>query len=308
MNQSIPGTLPDSDVLQKPQIPFVEAGTVGWDGEDDVADLGSEDNDGTTLIKVQLFRGIDPTREPVENQALGHKILARLSGFPFWAIPPKGMQCYVAFPAGFATTPGAGVIIALPGANPFVQFSATRAKIDVGRDQDLVIKGRSVTLVMHNPDDPDGQEDFISITKEGGIQMGSRDGLGVVIKDGAISLFVPDSSDAVKSVVTLNKDEIALVQGAGSAIFKLVDGEIQLFGANVQMPTAGVNLGVAATATTGAAYATGGPSALAAWMTSFTSWATLVGAVVPPNTGRPVAIPPVPPPPLLASATVNVQP
>ena len=139
MNLTTPGPLPDSDVLPRPQQAFIEAGTIGWDGDDDVADIGTEDNDGTTLIKVQLFRGIDPTQPPIDGQATGHKILARLSGFPFWAIPPKGMQCFVAFPAGFATTPGAGVIVALPGANPFVQFSSSRAKIDVGRDQDLVI-------------------------------------------------------------------------------------------------------------------------------------------------------------------------
>lgn len=204
------GTPGDSGIM-RPQSVAIEAGMIGWDDESEVALMGTEDNDGTTLIKVQLFRGIDPLREP-NGRAQGHKILARLSGFPFWAIPPKDMQCFVGFPAGFGTTPGAGVIIALPGANPFVQFSETRAKIDVGRDQDLVIKGRSVTLVMHNPDDPDGQEDFISITPQGGIQMGSRDGLGVVIKDGTINLFVPDDSNDVKTVLRLSKDFVDICQ------------------------------------------------------------------------------------------------
>lgn len=257
------GTLPDSDAIPRQPTPLIEAGTIGWEGDSDVAELGSADNDGTTLVKVQLYRGIDPLQEPsADGSAQGHKILARLSGFPFWAIPPKGMQCFVAFPAGFATTPGVGVIIALPGANPFVQFSASRAKIDVGRDQDLVIKGRSVTLVMHNPDDPNGQEDFISISPEGGLQMGSRDGLGVVIKDGTINLFVPDGDDA-KSVLRLSKSAIELVNkdsGGTVAMVKVAEQDVTVCGGQFVAATAGGALGMGAgTAATGVAYGVAGP-------------------------------------------------
>lgn len=252
-----------SDILPRALPPIIEAGTIGWLDDDEHADLGTQDNDGTTLIKVQLYRGIDPLKEPhPDGRAQGHKIVARLSGFPFWAIPPKGMQAFVAFPGGFATTPGAGVIIALPGANPFVQFSESRAKIDVGRDQDLVIKGRSVTLVMHNPDDPDGQEDFISISPEGGIQMGSRDGLGVVIKDGSINLFVPDASGDAKTVLRLSKDALEVVQkdaSDGVAMLKLAEQEVTVCGAQFLAATAGGALGMAASVASGVAYGVAGP-------------------------------------------------
>lgn len=251
----------DHELLPRNLPPIIEAGTIGWVDDDEHADLGTSDNDGTTLIKVQLFRGIDPLKEPdPDGRAQGHKIIARLSGFPFWAIPPKGMQCFVAFPGGFATTPGAGVIFALPGANPFVQFSPTRAKIDVGRDQDLVIKGKSVTLVMHNPDDPDGQEDFISISKEGGIQMGSRDGLGVVIKDGTINLFVPDASGDAKTVLRLSKDAIEAVQKDSSdtvAMLKIAEKDVTVCGAQFLAATAGGALGTAASMANGIAYGVG---------------------------------------------------
>jgi hypothetical protein len=127
-------TMHEQELFGMAPTPHLEQAIVGWAGDDEQADIGSQDNDGTTLVKVTLVRGAMPDADAEDGPPRGHRTMARLSGFPFWCIPPKGMQCLVAIPHGQETTTGAGVIVALPGANPFTQFSKDRAKCDVGPD------------------------------------------------------------------------------------------------------------------------------------------------------------------------------
>lgn len=273
----------------------IEAGTIGWDSEADVADMGTEANDGTTLVRVQLFRGKDPTADVQPGVAQGHKILARLNGFPFWCVPPRGLQCYVAFPAGFGLTPGAGVIIALPGANPFVQFSKSRAKLDVGPEMDLVIKARSITLSTYD-------NDFVAIGPDSGIMISDHNGNVVQMKDDQIVIAVASDGDA-KTILRLTPELLSLAQKAANGVvagLNLKDGDVVPAGANFQAYTAGLNLGPAATAATPAIIGVGTAAVVTAWIAAFTAWMSTVssftGAV---NPG---------PPPIAGSATTNVQP
>lgn len=243
--------------------PGVEVGTVGWDGEDEHADVGTQENGGVTLIKVQLYRGKDSTSDVKPGVAQGHKILARLNGYPLWVIPPRGLECMVLFPGGFATTPGAGVIVALPGANPYVQFSKTRAKLDVGEDTDLVIKGRSITLSTY-------ENDFIAVGPDSGIMLCDRDGNMMQIKDGQITIAVADegSPPDAKTVIKLSETALDLAQKTASgnmAGIRLENLEVTVLGAVFKALTAGGVLGKLASAPTGIQYSVAPGTMSATW-------------------------------------------
>ncbi|HEU4729977.1 MAG TPA: hypothetical protein VFT22_18900 [Kofleriaceae bacterium] len=167
----------------------VEHGTIGWDGEDEHADLGTVSNDGTTLVKVQLFRGRD-TSEPVKDGvSQGHQILARIGG-PIWYIPPKGTQCFVVFPGGFQDTPGIGLLVpAYPGKSPSIQFSKTRAVLDFGPDMDVVIKGKSVVLSDYN-------NRYFAVGPTTGIKCGDIDASGFCLKGGQWLMYVANAGNA----------------------------------------------------------------------------------------------------------------
>ena len=254
--------LNEADLFPETSPPAVEAGVIGWDGEDDVADVGTEANGGVTLIRVQLFRGKDATSDVKPGVAQGHRILARMNGFPLWAIPPKGMQCYVMFPSGFESAPGAGVIAALPGANPFVQFAKTRTKLDVGEDQDLVLKGRSVTISSYD-------NDFIAVGPDSGIIMSDHLGNMVQIKDGQILITVADGDPPdAKTVVRLKTDSLELLQknsGGNIAGVKLENLEVTVVGAIFKALTAGGCLGKFASLPTGIQYSVAPGTMSATW-------------------------------------------
>jgi len=229
--------------MDSPQM-VAELGRVGWDGEDDHADLGTTANDGTTLVKVQLYRGKDPLEELKEGAAQGYKLRARLSGWPIWAVPPKGTEVMLLFPGGFATTPGAGVIVACPGHNPNNQFSKTCLKIDAGPDQHLILKGKSVCLTMHSPTGS-GPEPFVSISEDGGIQAVDADGNGWVIQNGEVSLFAADGGDT-KTVVRLSKTGLDIAQKVSAVKTTLVtitNDVITLMGATFRALCGNVSLG-----------------------------------------------------------------
>ena len=92
----------------------IELGTVGWDDRDEHFDLGTEDNDGHTIVFVTLFRGRDiASSDQTPDAAQGHKVTARM-GKPARAVPEKGSTVLVARPAGI-DGPGAWHIISNPG-------------------------------------------------------------------------------------------------------------------------------------------------------------------------------------------------
>lgn len=90
---------------------ILERGIVGWDDAEDWFELGDETNGGLTVVRVQLFKGRDPTTPPKPRVAQGHRVLVAL-GDGFFRIPPKGSECIVAFPGGDVQTPGAGILLA----------------------------------------------------------------------------------------------------------------------------------------------------------------------------------------------------
>jgi hypothetical protein len=224
-------------------------------------------------------------------------------------VPPKGTEVCVAFPGGIGMVAGAGVLLGRLQRTPEIQFNATKTKLDVGPDQDLVLKGRSVTLAMYNPDDPTQVEDFVSMSPDGGIQAINRFGFGFHVDDDAVIIFAPDTSGDAKTIVRLTKDQLTLANkgDAGQAAITLKDAEVCLAGLASNSFTPGANLGAAATAATPAVVGVGTAAAVAAWVAALTVWATAVTSAVNALAPGSIAVP-LPPMPMAPSATINLQP
>jgi hypothetical protein len=243
MNQRLVAENPNEhDLFRADGEPLLfEPGVVGWDQDDAHADLGTADNDGNTLVKVTLFRGRDPaTSPPAAGVADGHRVLAQLGAGLFW-VPPKGSRVMVGFPSAFATSPGAAFVVSVQATSPSNQFGLSRAKLDVGPDQDLVLKGKSVTI-------SDYQNRFLHVGPDG-VMLQDEAGNGVVMKNGAVMIYVADGGDA-KTVVQLTKDELSLLQKS-AGFLKLKGQNATLFANGSASVVAGsVMLGAAATAAT----------------------------------------------------------
>lgn len=226
----------------------IELGTVGWYGEEDHSDLGTDENDGTSLVKVTLYRGQQAYDHMEPGAARGHRVLARVMG-PAFYVPPIGTEVVVAFPGGFGLTPGAAIIMGTLGRTPSIQFGKQKAKLDVGPDQDLVLKGRSVTLCMYNQDDPTTVEDFLSISPDGGIQAVDRNGFGFAVKDESVVIFAPDPADGdAKVIIRLTKDSLTLAAKSSPlpAALTLQDGEVKATGSQFTAFTPTVAMGMLA--------------------------------------------------------------
>ena len=139
----------ESDLALPPDtgMPIIR-GVVGWNSSDEHADVGTDSDDGHTFVRVTRFDGKSISKDPLTNSAQGHEILCQVMG-PLYYIPPKGTVVLVAFPDGHAEAPGAGVILGTIGGTPAVQFSETRAVLDMGEGTDLIVKGKSVTMSDH---------------------------------------------------------------------------------------------------------------------------------------------------------------
>jgi len=199
----------------------IEAGTVGWDDDADHYDTAPGE---VVLVKVTLFRGRNPDRdpEPKPGRAGGLQILARVSA-PMQTIPPDGAEVIVAVPAVFGLTPGAPVILAQVAVAPPNQFSATRAKLDFGPDVDVVIKARSVTLT-------DYEDRFFTLGPRFGIKMGDAGANGMQLKGGKWCAYVAQNGDA-KAVWEMSATDLKISQKNASdqkVNFKLKDGTFTL--------------------------------------------------------------------------------
>jgi hypothetical protein len=199
----------------------IEAGTVGWDDGSAHYDTAAGE---VVLVKVTLFRGRNPDRdpEPKEGRAGGTQILARVSA-PMQTIPPDGAEVIVAVPAGFGLTPGAPVILAQVAVAPPNQFSASRSKLDFGPDVDVVIKARSVTIT-------DYEDRFITVGSRFGIKMGDAGANGAQLKGGKWSFWAADSSETARGFL--------LLDGA--------TGEVRLFGNHPTSGTQGIKVNAGA--------------------------------------------------------------
>ena len=112
--KSYPRPANEQDIVGTPDEyapTILERGIVGWDDAEDWYELGDETNGGLTVVRVQLFKGRDPTTTPKKGVAQGHRVLVALPE-GFFRIPPKGSECIVAFPSGDIQTAGGGILLA----------------------------------------------------------------------------------------------------------------------------------------------------------------------------------------------------
>jgi hypothetical protein len=238
--------------LPAPESMPIVRGVVGWSTASDHADVGTADDDGHTLVRVTLFHSKPITKDPETGKAQGHEILCQVMG-PLYYIPPDGAVVMVAFPDGHNEAPGAGVIIGTIGGTPAIQFSTTRAVLDIGPDMDLMIKGKSVTCSDHASPAQFFQVGPPPQGGTSGISMCDSSGNGITIQNtGSIGIFCSDSG-AAKTLIQLTPTSFEVWQADGSNL-TLKDGDAHIIGANVYAMGSGVYLGQLPTALTKCAY------------------------------------------------------
>lgn len=179
-------------LAQHSVAPTLEYGSVGWEDENDYYYPGTANDDGHTLVRVQLFRGRDTTKSINPTRAQGYKILCQISGGLF-RVPAKDTRVLIAIPAGMETTPGAGVIVATIEPNPTSQFQNDRAVLDFGPTTHLTIRAKSVSL-----QDTQSPANWMCVGTPyvggaAGIVMQAADGSGLVLQPGVASMFASTS-------------------------------------------------------------------------------------------------------------------
>src|SRR3972149_5601319 len=205
----------------------LESGTVGWDDGKPHYDLVGGKR---TLVKGTLYRGYRPgaDKKPRDGRAGGVQILCRVTR-PMNFIPEDGEEVLVGIPAGLQETPGAGFILAVASNAPDIQHSATKAKVDMGPEVDLVYKARSITFT-------DYQDRYITIGPEYGIKMGAgrmtdnsaQDLSGCILKDGKWMFYCSNAAGESVAGLQLAGDDGTLlfnVSAGGNQIkLKMKDG------------------------------------------------------------------------------------
>ncbi len=147
-------------------------GSIGWDDENDYVFDGDEDNDGHTLVRVQLFEGRDVTKPLNPKRAQGHRILAHISSLNGRRVPAKDTRVFVAVPKGQENVPGAGVIFAaiekMPRRGGNLKPDET---VQLGPDgsQGRVVfkKDGTVGIVTNIGNDPNGKSVVFTISPTG---------------------------------------------------------------------------------------------------------------------------------------------
>lgn len=217
-------------------------GSIGWEDEDEYFFLGTDSNDGHTLVRVQLFEGRDITAEPLNpNRAQGHKLICHLSGGLFH-IPKKDTRVFVAVPDGMDHVPGAGVIFATIEKSPVDQFAGDRSVLDFGDDRHVVIKGKSVSI--QSPDN-----EFISVGTprsggKSGLTLQAKDGSGGVIQEGCVAWFVAEGGTA-KTIIQMTPEKIECTSTAGG--YWKIDKDFYCLGSSAFVVGGAVYLGKAPT-------------------------------------------------------------
>ncbi len=230
-------------------------GTVGWEGDTEYVDFGTDENKGYTFVKVQLFDGQrDDTKPLTPTLGQGTKITCHLSGGLF-RVPAKGTRVFVAIPEGMDNVTGAGVIFATIEPSPTSQFHKDRAVLDFGTDTHVVIRGKSVAMQS-------AANDFVSVGKPRsggapGITISVSSGTGAVFQDKVASLFVA-SGGAAKTCLQMTDTHVECMSDSGG-MWKL-NGDFYTLGTNVTLAGAAVYLGKAPLAATPALW---GPTGIA---------------------------------------------
>jgi hypothetical protein len=216
-------------------------GSVGWEDEDDYYFLGADDNDGHTLVRVQLFEGRDFTKPLNPDRAQGHKIICHLSGGLF-RIPKKDTLVHVSIPKGMEHVVGAGVIFATIERSPSSQFAQDRAVMDFGDDTHLIIKGKSVSL-----QDPDNRFLTVGTPRSGGaagLTFQAKDGTGGIIQEGVVGWFVSQDG-AAKTILQMTPSKVECTSTSGG--YWKVDADFYSLGSSVYAIGGAVYLGRAPT-------------------------------------------------------------
>lgn len=236
----------------------IVVGTVGWEDEETYFEVGSNQNDGYTLVRVQLFGSRDMTKPLKPGVGQGMKILCHI-GSGVYRVPPVGTRVYVAVPDGMESNPGAGVIFATVEKNPLAQYNSDRVQMNFGDDVDVVIRAKSVTMM-----DPGGRFITVGTPRGGGtpgIILQDETGSGGTITNGAVGWWSATGGEA-KSLIQVTTTEISLQQKDG-AFLTLGGGDAYLVGQNSYVMGSGVYLGHAPTAATTALYGVSGPAGIA---------------------------------------------
>lgn len=218
-------------------------GSIGWEGEDEHFFLGTADNDGHTLVRVQLFSGRDISAPLNPTRAQGTKLLCHIMGGLF-RIPKKDTRVYVLVPSGMEATPGAGLIIGTVEPSPTDQFTDDRAVLDFGPDVHLVIKAKSISL-----QDPDNRFLTVGTPRVGGtpgLLFQAADGSGGVIQEGVVSWFVASGGDA-KTVLQMTASKAECMTKSGGYWTVNTSG-FQAVGTSCAIQGSAVYLGKAPTA------------------------------------------------------------
>lgn len=212
----------------------IQIGSVGWEGESEFAYLGSGDNDGYTLVRVQLFEGRDHTQPLNPSRAQGHKIICQISS-GLYRVPKMDTRVYVAVPKGMDHVPGAPVIIAAVEKSPTTQFAKDRVVMDFGDDVHVVIKGKSVSI-----QDPEFRFVSVGTPRSGGdpgVQVHLPDGTGAAWQDNAYSCFC-----RAGCVMQMTNSKFEVYEGSGTFL-KMGSGEYWTFGTVNKVQGNGVYLG-----------------------------------------------------------------
>lgn len=231
--------------------PAIKRGVVGWESNDEHADIGSSSDDGHSFVRVTLFHGKSITDEPKEGKAQGFEILCKVMGPLYW-VPLKGTPVLVCFPDDDFETPGSGVILGSIGKSPDIQFSKNKVKLDLGPDQDLVIKAKTVTVTDYN-------DNYMYIGKGSSSQpilkFNHSGGTGITVENNKLTFYTADGTAALD----ITPDIVSLVNKNG---FISISSNVDIFSkAKINIMGAGVFLGSPATAgTASAVMTTGGAS------------------------------------------------
>lgn len=197
----------DISGFSAPPNDALKIGTVGWDGDNDVVDIGTDTNDGRTLVKVTLFEGRDPFIPSKPGVAAGRKIYCQV-GWPNFQIPPRGYAVLVGFPDGNMEPQGAGCIIFTFGKSPTKRFAEDRVNLNYG-DKHLVIEAASVTIT-------DGKKNAITVgvPKGGDADVGlgffTAQFSGGQIGKAGVGFWGASDGDA-KAVLQLTPDQVSIV-------------------------------------------------------------------------------------------------
>ncbi len=229
-------------VLKVPEPPAIANGTIGWDGVEKAADIDTTADDGVTLVRVTLHSGA-PQGAPTaaSGAANGQQILCRIT-WPLWVIPPKGMQCLVAFPDGLTRTPGAGIIFACTGRGPATELARGVAVLDLP-NHDLMIDTRSTTILNE-------VGDSLSLT-DGGFKAMTYNGSLISLKDSEMIAQMYDGNKATKASLSMNEDEVILMNCGANAGCKFVSAGPVFVGGVFQMNyTTSISFGIGASAAT----------------------------------------------------------